>query len=78
MRLPYPRRCGARATFSAQADAWVCVIPPEGPLSKNAQLVETQPAQNTADGGGRNALGGDLLARPALTAQPTNLLNDFF
>ena len=44
---------------------------------QGTQLIQAQPTQNTADGGWRDAgLGGDLLARPALAAQPFDLLDD--
>ena len=43
---------------------------------QGTELVQPQPTQNPADGGGRDAgLGGDLLARPALPAQPLDLLS---
>jgi hypothetical protein len=46
---------------------------------QSAQLVQAQPAQNAADGGWRDAdLVRDLLPRPALTAQLTNLFTYFF
>ena len=44
---------------------------------QSAQLVQAQSTQNPTDRGRRDAdLGRDLLARPALTAQSLDLLND--
>ena len=44
---------------------------------QGTELVQAEPTQNTADGGWRDTgLGGDLLARPALAAQPFDLLNN--
>ena len=44
---------------------------------QGTQLIQAEPTQNTADGGWRDAaLGGDLLARPALAPQPFDLLDN--
>src|SRR6516165_9187329 len=44
---------------------------------QGAQLIQPQPTQNTADGSWRDAgLRRDLLTRPALAAQPLDLLDD--
>ena len=41
---------------------------------QGTELVQSEPSQNTADGGRRDTgLGGDLPACPALAAQPFNL-----
>src|SRR5208283_3246838 len=43
---------------------------------QGTELVQAEPTQNTADGGGRDTgLGGDLLASPPLAAQPLDLLD---
>ena len=43
---------------------------------QGTQLIQPEPTQNTADGGWRDAaLGGNLLARPALAPQPFDLLD---
>src|SRR3954447_8426074 len=66
--------------FDVEVDelAWiVALITPDrfGRLQR-AELVQSEPTQNPADGGWRDGgLGGDLLAGPALTAQPFDLLN---
>jgi hypothetical protein len=44
---------------------------------QRAQLIQSQPPQDTADSGWRDpGLGGDLLARPTLPAQPLNLFDN--
>jgi|SRR5208282_1483233 len=44
---------------------------------QRAQLVQSQPPQDTADGGGRDpSLGGDLLASPPLAAQLLDLFDN--
>jgi hypothetical protein len=43
---------------------------------QGTELVQAEPTQNTADGGGRDTgLDGDLFASPALAAQPFDLLD---
>jgi hypothetical protein len=44
---------------------------------QGAEFIQSQPAQNTADGGWRDTgLGGDLLARPALPPQSFDRLDN--
>jgi hypothetical protein len=44
---------------------------------QSTQLIQAEPTQDAADSGGRDAgLGSDLLAGPALTAQPLDLLDN--
>ena len=58
--------------------AWVLafITPYRFGRLQGTELVQSQPTQNPADGGWRDAgLGGDLLAGPALPAQPFDLLD---
>ena len=57
--------------------AWVLafITPDRFSRLQGTELVQSQATQNPADGGWRDAgLGGDLLAGPALPAQPLDLL----
>src|SRR5262245_44610811 len=54
-----------------------CIAPNRCRRLQGTQLIQAEPTQNTADGGWRDAaLGGDLLARPALAPQPFDLLDN--